>query len=90
MKFLHNNQPEEVHSEKCQIYNPTINYYKEKYGLEDISVEGILIGARGTITQRFLDVLKLFNLENTIAKEVALIAVKYTIQIIRHHLYNSN
>ncbi|KAJ4427358.1 hypothetical protein ANN_24978 [Periplaneta americana] len=42
-------QPEDVHEEKRAIYVPTILYYKDKYQLHDISVTGLMFGARGTI-----------------------------------------
>ncbi|KAJ4452246.1 hypothetical protein ANN_03764 [Periplaneta americana] len=43
-------QPEDVHEEKRAIYVPTILYYKDKYQLHDISVTGLMFGARGTIS----------------------------------------
>uniref|UniRef100_A0A8D8VK96 Reverse transcriptase n=1 Tax=Cacopsylla melanoneura TaxID=428564 RepID=A0A8D8VK96_9HEMI len=43
------NQPYDVNDEKRSIYNPTIPYYKNKYGLNEIEVIGLLIGARGMI-----------------------------------------
>ncbi|KAJ4451318.1 hypothetical protein ANN_02779 [Periplaneta americana] len=42
-------QPADVHEEKRAIYVPTIPYYKDKYQLHDISVTGLMFGARGTI-----------------------------------------
>ncbi|KAJ4435055.1 hypothetical protein ANN_23629 [Periplaneta americana] len=42
-------QPEDVHEEKRTIYVPTFLYYKDKYQLHDISVTGLMFGARGTI-----------------------------------------
>ncbi|KAJ4427484.1 hypothetical protein ANN_25132 [Periplaneta americana] len=42
-------QPEDIHEEKRAIYVPTIPYYKDKYQLHDISVTGLMFGARGTI-----------------------------------------
>ncbi|KAJ4446269.1 hypothetical protein ANN_12963 [Periplaneta americana] len=42
-------QPEDVHEEKRAIYVPTIPYYKDKYQPHDISVTGLMFGARGTI-----------------------------------------
>ena len=83
-------QPQDVHEEKSSIYTPTIAYYKEKYGLLDIDVEGLFIGARGTISEHFLKFLRKFDLERSIAREIAVTAVKYSIQIVRNHLYSSN
>ncbi|KAJ4427439.1 hypothetical protein ANN_25061 [Periplaneta americana] len=42
-------QPAEVHAEKCRIYEPTVPFYSEKYHLTSIEVVGLMIGARGTI-----------------------------------------
>ncbi|KAJ4447539.1 hypothetical protein ANN_09546 [Periplaneta americana] len=44
-------QPEDVHEEKRAIYVPNIPYYKDtrKYQLHDISITGLMFGARGTI-----------------------------------------
>ncbi|KAJ4452201.1 hypothetical protein ANN_03719, partial [Periplaneta americana] len=45
----HEHQPEEVHEEKRNIYEPSISFYKDKYHLESIVITGLMIGARGTI-----------------------------------------
>ncbi|KAJ4435932.1 hypothetical protein ANN_18554 [Periplaneta americana] len=81
------NQPGEVHQEKCDIYDPTIPYYKEKYHLTSIEVIGLLIGARGTITKRFAHFCKKFDLGQTLVTEISLSAVKGSIKILRNHLY---
>ncbi|KAJ4438377.1 hypothetical protein ANN_14322 [Periplaneta americana] len=57
-------QPEEVHEEKRAIFVPTIAYYKDKYQLHDISVTGLMFGARGTIPNffyQFSDVERSFS-----------------------------
>ncbi|KAJ4429741.1 hypothetical protein ANN_21945 [Periplaneta americana] len=46
-------QSAEVHLEKKSIYEPTVNYFKLKYGLIHVEVFGLLIGARGTIPAFF-------------------------------------
>jgi hypothetical protein len=43
-------QAEEVDTEKKEIYNQTIPYYKDKYNIKGLEVIGLLVGARGTIT----------------------------------------
>ncbi|KAJ4428352.1 hypothetical protein ANN_24371 [Periplaneta americana] len=83
------NQPTEAHQEKCDIYDPTIPYYKEKYHLTSIEVIGLLIGARGTITKRFAHFCKQFGLGQTLVTEVPLSAVKGSIKILRNHLYTT-
>jgi len=44
------NQPEEVNQEKKAHYDSVIPYFKDKYGLREIEVLGVFIGAGGTIT----------------------------------------
>ncbi|KAJ4445478.1 hypothetical protein ANN_07286 [Periplaneta americana] len=44
---MYENQPAEVHQEKCDIYDPAIPYYKEKYHLTSIEVIGLLMGLEG-------------------------------------------
>ena len=46
---MESSQAEEVHQEKKDIYEPTVNYFKSKFSLNNIVVFGLLIGARGTI-----------------------------------------
>ncbi|KAJ4432421.1 hypothetical protein ANN_21040 [Periplaneta americana] len=40
-------QPTDVHAEKCRIYEPTVPFYLEKYHLTSIEVVGLMVGARG-------------------------------------------
>ncbi|KAJ4429776.1 hypothetical protein ANN_21980 [Periplaneta americana] len=42
----HADRPHEVDSEKKQIYEPTIPFYKDKYSLSHIDVIGVMVGAR--------------------------------------------
>src|SRR5436190_6957133 len=54
-------QPKLVDEEKKSIYEPCVKYLKEKYNLNDVSVHGLMIGARGTIPKRFEHFRKKFN-----------------------------
>ena len=81
-------QPEKVNQEKQAIYNGCIPYLKEKYGLEHLEVIGLLVGARGTITQFFKDFSKMFGLRQAVMEQVAITAVKGSSQILHNHLYN--
>ena len=47
-------QPAMVDREKKEIYEPTVEYFKNKYGLKEVSVIGLLVGSRGTITKEFV------------------------------------
>jgi len=51
-----------VHLEKQNIYSRTINYYKEKYLIQNFEVIGLLIGARGTIPKFLADFWKKIQL----------------------------
>ncbi|KAJ4447613.1 hypothetical protein ANN_09620 [Periplaneta americana] len=55
----HEHQPEEVHEEKRNIYEPFISFYKDKYHLESIGITGLMIGARGTIPRTASHVARL-------------------------------
>ncbi|KAI5721493.1 hypothetical protein M8J77_021497 [Diaphorina citri] len=82
------NQPEAVDKEKKSIYEPTIPYYKEKYGLQDIEVIGLLIGARGSITSRFIEFCQRFNIHQDSMKNIVHSIVRSSIEILRNHIYN--
>lgn len=36
-------QAQKVHSEKCKMYNPTINCYKTKFDVSEISVTEFMV-----------------------------------------------
>ena len=80
-------QPLQVHNEKCLIYDPTIPYYLDKYHLTSIKVIGLLIGARGTIPRQLVDFSKQFHLSNAFLKDLAITAVRGSLKILEKHLY---
>ena len=86
----HKEQPEEVHSEKCRIYDPTIRFYSEKYGLTSITVIGLMVGARGTIPQLFVKFCRQFHLHNDFIYNISLAAIRGSLAILRNHLYSTN
>ncbi|KAJ4432313.1 hypothetical protein ANN_20932 [Periplaneta americana] len=87
----HQNQPEEVNLETRTIYEPTIPYYKTSYKLRDIEVIGLMMDARGTITKQFVSFCHKFGVPRTTIKEISMIALKSSLQILRRYLYfNSN
>ncbi|KAJ4444029.1 hypothetical protein ANN_05818 [Periplaneta americana] len=86
----HADQPHEVDSEKKRIYEPTIPFYKDKYSLSHIDVIGLMVGARGTIPCFFANKCKNLGLTHIIVKEIAINALKGSIQILRNHLYGSD
>ena len=65
-----------------------IPFFKDKYGLKEIEVLGILIGARGTITVEFENFRTKFDLSKELRNNVALSVIKSSVQILQHHTYN--
>ena len=82
-------QPFDVHQEKNQIYQKTIKYYISKYNISKFEVYGILIGSRGTIPKMVQDFWKKFKLDNQILYLIALTSIKFSISILKNHLYNT-
>ncbi|KAJ4438012.1 hypothetical protein ANN_13951 [Periplaneta americana] len=80
-------QPTEVHSEKCRIYEPTVPFYLEKYHLTPIEVVGLMVGARGTIPRLFVSFCKKFQLNNDFIRDVSLAAIRRSLAILKYHLY---
>ena len=76
-----------VDCEKKEMYEPTVEYFKNKYCLKEVSVIGLLVGSRGTITKEFVKFCKKFTLSQQLCQEIALLALKDSIQILRNHLY---
>ena len=72
------------------VYVPTIPYYKEKYGLVDIEVIGLMIGARGTITSFFKNFCGKFNIKEAVIKRIVQSTVRGSIGILRQHIYGPN
>ena len=51
---MNSKQPDMVDRQEKEIYEPTVEYFKTKYGLKEVSVIGLLVGSRGTITKVFV------------------------------------
>ena len=47
-----------VDREKKEIYEPAVEYFKNKYGLKEVSFIGFLVGSRRTITKEFVQFCK--------------------------------
>ncbi|KAJ4427585.1 hypothetical protein ANN_25233 [Periplaneta americana] len=81
-------QPVAVHEEKKTIYDPTIQYFRDYYHIQgQIEVFGLLFGARGTIPKFSVECLKSFGIPLNILKIIAIDVMKYSVQILRNHLY---
>src|SRR3978361_2146605 len=83
-------QADLVHQEKCDIYNPTINFYKSKFNVKSLSVIGLLFGARGTLVKNYIVFRKKFGLPKSLDNKITLSILKYSIYILRDHLYGIN
>ena len=81
-------QPNEVHLEKCKIYEPKIRYFQDFYNIQNITVMGLLIGARGSIPKFVVTALKNLGLGKELFLDLALLSLKGSIQIVKNHLYN--
>ena len=68
-----------VDCEKKEMYEPTVEYFKIKYGL--------LVDSRGIITKEFVQFCTKITLSQQLCQEIALLALKDYIQILRNHLY---
>ena len=79
-----------VDEEKRSYYMDCIPDLKKSYGLEEIEIKGLLIGARGTIFKFFEDVRKLLGLPKDLSKKVAVAAIKGSVQILHNHIHNPN
>ena len=83
------NQAEAVNLEKKAIYDPCIPYFKQKFGLVDIEVIGLYIGARGTISSFFVDFLKSEKLASSLIEDIVITVLKKSVQICVNHLFST-
>lgn len=81
-------QPYDVDKEKRNIYEPCIPDLLIKYQLTKIKIIGLLIGARGTITNFFEDFRKTFNLPKSLREQIVLSVLKGSSCLLQNHLYH--
>ena len=74
--------------EKKRHYEPCIPYFQEKYGLGNIEVIGLLVGARGTIPSFFEDFRKKVKLKKDVIQDIVIAAIRGSCQIYNNHVYN--
>lgn len=77
-----------VDREKKAIYEPCVPYFLKNFKLNSMSVHGLFIGARGTISRSFVDTLKSFHVSRNLLEEIVITVVKRSSQITSAHLYN--
>ncbi|KAJ4428044.1 hypothetical protein ANN_24058 [Periplaneta americana] len=80
-------QPEDVNREKNDIYVRTVPYFMDKYGLQQIEVIGLMVGARGTVPGFFFQTWQRFGLQRKAIDDIVLAALRGSIFILRNHLY---
>ena len=83
-------QPLEVHDQKVNHYTSCIDHYKEEFGVENIEIIGLMIGARGTITKQFLEFCKQFEIPSKTIEDIILKVVEWSVIILNHHLSEYN
>ena len=83
-------QPLAVDNEKKSIYEPTIPYFQQKYKIDNFTVIGLMIGSRGTVPKLLLDFTKKIRHTEatTVYTDVALLALKGSIELLNNHLYS--
>ncbi|KAL1464026.1 hypothetical protein WDU94_003712 [Cyamophila willieti] len=77
-----------IDQEKKSIYEPTVPYLKEKYGIPNWEVHGLWFGVRGTASPSLVNFFKNYNLKRNDLKELCLTVLKDTLHIIHRHLYS--
>lgn len=84
-------QAVKIDQEKKSIYEPCIEYLKERYSQEfpsrEYEVIGLWFGARGTIGQHVITLFENFNLNKSHLKDITENIIKQSIQIINHHIH---
>ena len=83
-------QPELVHKEKVLIYEPTIQFYKQKFSVNSIEITGLFFGSRGTLTKNYVDFRKFFKLPKSLDYNIVLTILKSSVYILRNHLFGVN
>lgn len=75
---------------KNKIYEPCDNYLQEVYKLDQISMIGFMIEARGTITQVYENLRNQFGFESKLKDNSIVLTIKGFHQFIQNHFYNQN
>lgn len=85
---LNSDQPVLVDDEKKKIYEPCIPYFREKYGVQNWEVLGILVGSRGVLPSFSIKVLERLKIKNrALMVEIVTTVIKDSLFILHHHLY---
>ena len=79
-------QPEEVNREKQDWYKDSIPVYIEKLNLRSLKIIGLLVGARGTITNLLVNTCQEFGIPDSVIEEISTIALRRSCQIYLNHV----
>lgn len=86
-------QDSKIQSEKREIYEKCIPFYKEKYsasfGKLKWSVRGLWFGSRGTVGKSVIDFFNEFNLDISKLNQITEDILVDTIRIIKNHVYGT-
>lgn len=86
-------QGDDIHREKCEIYNGCIPYLKEKYlesyGERDFQVLGLWFGSRGTISKNVFFFDK-FHLPKNLLKILSQTIICDSVKIVNFHIYSNS
>ena len=66
-----------------------IPYFLDKYNIENISVTGLFLAARGTIT-KFVSWQEKYKIKREVQEKVIITVIKNSMAILRNHLYGLN
>lgn len=79
----------DVDREKRTIYEPCIKYFQDNYNVQQIEVIGLLIGARGSLTNHFKDFKTKFNIPKITCENIITNVIRGSHKIINNHLYKT-
>ena len=75
--------------EKKGHYEPCIPYFQAKYGLQNIEVIGLLVGARGTIPTFFETFRNRFKIPKATVQDIVIATIRGSCQIYQNHVYST-
>ena len=81
-------QPNQVNEEKKLHYEPCIPYFQAVYKLKKIEVIGLMVGARGTITNFFEGFRKKFGIPKKTVEDIVISVIRGSYQIYHNHVYS--
>ena len=82
------NQPESVNEEKKRLYEPCIADIQTKLKLKQLSVIGLMVGARGTIPKFFAEFCQKFKINKSVIQEIVTDVVRGSCRILHNHTYD--